>query len=259
MSLLSNKIRKIITLLTRPPGEKYRHNKAWWDHYAATWDRNDVVVDDPAVRSMQDRVQMIRILGDEWGNVRDTQEVFKDFIAPYLSQHACVAEIGSGGGRIAAKVVDRVGNLTCYDISQKMLETCRRNLGPRWNVRFVLLRDRGLPAKDSAKYDFIYSFDVFVHFDLHMMWRYFQSIRRCLNEDGKAMLHTSNLANEGGWENFARQERYRVLTHYFVTPQTIEVLARRAGLRIVRESEPSSHNFYYNRDYLCVLELAAAR
>jgi len=42
-----------------------------------------------------------------------------------------------------------------------------------------------------------------------------------------------------------------------VTPETVRVLAGRAGLRVVRDlAEPDASNTYYNRDYLAILARA---
>ena len=61
---------------------------------------------------------------------------------------------------------------------------------------------------------------------------------------------------DGGdrWERFSAQESYSVEGHYFVTPELVHVLAERSGLRPIKRSCVDPANFYFNRDYLVVLE-----
>ena len=72
-------------------------------------------------------------------------------------------------------------------------------------------------------------------------------------------MSTANLAAPDGFARFERQSKYTVGGFFFVTPETVRVLAGRAGLRVVRDlAEPDASNTYYNRDYLAILERAPA-
>ena len=134
-----------------------------------------------------------------------------------------------------------------------MLKKARIALAGQSNTRFILLEKPRFPFEDEA-IDFVLAFDVFVHLDLHLIWKYFQEIRRVLKPGGHAFLHTTNLKAPGGWEAFSRQDSFRVEHHYFITPETVAVLAGHARLRIVRESAVDPSNFYLNRDYLFVMK-----
>ena len=75
----------------------------------------------------------------------------------------------------------------------------------------------------SKRYHFIYSFDVFVHLDLHTIWSYMKTIHRMLLPNGKCFLSTSNLLAPLGWERFSTQDKYTVGGFYFTTPDAMRV------------------------------------
>lgn len=73
---------------------------------------------------------------------------------------------------MAAQVASKVKSLLCLDISDAMLKRAQvrlEELGHR-NVDFELLQaDEPYPAEFAQRFDVVYSFDVFVHMDLHEM------------------------------------------------------------------------------------------
>lgn len=235
------------------------YNRELWDWYADRWKgdpgfrRDEADVLDP---SLPDE-ERFAVLGNEWGTATEVNRVVTDFIEPFVTPESVVGEIGVGGGRIAAKVADRVGELWCFDISAVMLKRAREHLEHHPHVHFELLDAAQLPEHAAQRFDFLYSFDVFVHLDLHTIWRYLNEIERALRPGGRTFLHTSNLTAPTGWANFARQERYRPQDHYFVTPEVIHTLVSHTGLSFVKESTPEPDSFYLSRDYLFVLEKSA--
>lgn len=158
---------------------------------------------------------------------------------------------------MAVLVAPTVAEFHAFDISAKMLERVGHELRNVTGAQLHLLTSPVLPEELTGRLDFIYSFDVFVHLDLHVQWQYFQQIARVLRPGGKAFVHTANLTTDQGWEHFARQKTFRVETFYFMVPESVRTLARRAGLRILHESTPSAGNFYYDRDYLILVERPA--
>jgi ubiquinone/menaquinone biosynthesis C-methylase UbiE len=162
-------------------------------------------------------------------------------------------KIGVGGGRIANQIAPHVAKLYATDIAPHMIERSRAALSSHKNIEFFTLPNSSLALFDDASCDFIYSFDVFVHLDLHTMWRYFQEIHRILKPGGHAFLHTTNLASPQGWKRFAAQKSFKVEGHYFITPEIISVLCKKSNLQIVHESPIDESNFYYARDYLFVV------
>ena len=237
------------------PLSNVEYNRSLWDRYSERWTKQTAVIDNPAVVN-QDRETYLRALGDEWGRTADVERIVADYIFPYIDQNSAVAEIGVGGGRIAERVAGRCRRLQCFDISPNMLERARAHLVQRTNISFGLLERPELPAEATASFDFVYSFDVFVHLDVHTMWKYFREFHRVLKPSGHVFVHTTNLRAPGGWDRFSRQERFSVEGHYFVTPDVVALLAERAGLTTVKTSSVDPDNFYFNRDHLVVMRKA---
>lgn len=229
------------------------YNRALWDRYAKEWSKTWVDLENPDIGE-KERDSYVKHLGDEWGRTSHVERIVAEYIYPYITPESVVAEIGSGGGRIASRVVERAKELYCLDISSEMLKRTHAALSRYDHVRYALLKGPRLPEELGETLDFIYSFDVFVHLDLHTIWKYFKEIRRCLKSGGRAFVHTTNLKAPGGWERFAGQEKYSVAGHYYISPEIVEILADRSGLRIIKMSNIDPSNVYLNRDYLVMLE-----
>ncbi|HEU5118411.1 MAG TPA: class I SAM-dependent methyltransferase, partial [Isosphaeraceae bacterium] len=189
----------------------------------------------------------------EWGSPSDVQQVVSEWIDPHIHPESVVGEIGTGGGRVAALVAPKVGRFHAFDISARMLDRARHTLSSRTNCEFHLLEAPRLDGFETGSFDFLYSFDVFVHLDLHTQWSYISEVSRLLKPGGQAFLHTANLASNTGWGRFAGQERYAVEGFYFVTPDLVKLLCRQAGLGVVAEMSDGAGNFYYERDYLLLV------
>ncbi len=222
-----------------------QYNKLVWGLYPAVWGIA------ARLRGKRDAV-----LGQEWGRRDDITEIIDEYIRPNITRASVVGEIGVGGGRIATQIVAEVERFYSLDVSRGMLKKAREALRDHANVEYVRLNNAACPPQLVAKLDFVYAFDVFVHFDLHAMWRHLLVMRRLLRPGGRAFVHVANLAAPLGWEKFSRQKAFSVGGLYFVTPETVEVLASHSGFQTITASSPDPRNDYLNRDYLAVLETA---
>jgi len=83
--------------------------------------------------------------------------------------------------------------------------------------------------------------------------RYLRQLHHVLDPGGRALVHTSNLRTPGGWERFASQPAPTIRGFFFVTPETVDLLAEKAGFVVDRRSALDLSNFYYRRDYLALL------
>jgi SAM-dependent methyltransferase len=246
-------ISRVRALARIDPVDNVVYNKHLWNRYAHRW-KHDPGFRFQMAESPGATAEQLSLLGNEWGTPDDVDEVVRGFIEPYVNHQAIVGEIGSGGGRVAVRIAPRSKRFYCLDISKGMLELARLALADCPNVDYVLLDGPSLPAEFAETFDVLYAFDVFVHLDLHTIWKYVGEIERALRPGGHACVHTANLTAPGGWERFAAQDRYCPEGFYFVSPDIVRTLIGHTALRIVTESQPDGRNFYLNRDYLVVLQ-----
>lgn len=237
------------------PRDNVAYNRRLWDLYSRNWDdprfRKDQL--DPRAPASIDP-GAFRVLGEEWSSQAAVDGVLDEFIYPFIAADDVAAEIGVGGGRIAVRVAPKVARLLCFDVSAKMLDRARTALSRHSNVEFILLDGPRVPRELAGRLDFIYAFDVFMHLDLHTMWKYVQEMSLALRPGGRALVHAPNLAAPAGWEMFAEQDSYSVEDGWFVSPEIVRALVAHTDLIPLKESHPDPSNLYFNRDYLVVLQ-----
>jgi len=240
-------------------------NQKLWDNYSREWSKsknnnNNNEINDWVLK-MASNVGMsddLDCLGDEWAPRSDTLEIINNFIYPYIDNSSIVAEIGVGGGRIAKEVINKISTLHCYDVSSEMLTRSKNNIKPINNnnqIYFTLVdsMNQSLGVSDNF-FDFIYSFDVLPHVDLHIIFSYLKEIKRTLKPGGKCFISTADLSSKGGWERFEVQSMSTVGGFCFTTPDAVLLLIEKAGLKVVQIGERKDCNVYLYRDFLVVVE-----
>ncbi|KAJ8598902.1 hypothetical protein CTAYLR_010748 [Chrysophaeum taylorii] len=227
-------------------------NEKLWDVYATEWSAEASWVQNMA------KQRQVLLLGDEWAPEAHTSRVVEEWILPHLTTESVVGELGSGGGRVAAKVAGKCREFHCFDLSSKMLAKAKEVLGDKC-CHYHHGDVAGVPPTSSLrdKFDFVYCFDVMVHMDTHTIYRCLHKIRGLLKKPGgRAFISTANLAAPDGWARFESQPRFSVAGFFFLTPETVRLLASKAGFSILEDSSsPDPSNTYYNRDYLAILSL----
>lgn len=269
LEAMPDPVQERVRLLRMPKAERDRippssakatdnlaYNEALWDWYAERWSDEDFRAEQLVHegRTGAEAEGLVR-LGEEWGRLDDAVQVIEEWILPHVGETSVVGEIGTGGGRVATRVAPHVGQFHAFDVSRNMLglvDKELRALGVQPKLHH--LPQPKLPDDLEGSFDLLYSFDVFVHLDLHVQWQYVQEMARVLKPGGKGFIHTSNLTSQAGWERFAAQGGYRVEGFYFMTPQAMRTLFERAGLRILQEKGDVAGNFYYERDQLLLVE-----
>lgn len=165
-----------------------------WDSYSETWESS--------VKS-----NTMHHLGDEWGSPDLTETVLVRFVLPFLPPDARILEIGCGGGKYSEKLQPLAKELTCGDVSQKMLDRTRARVKDAENVRYVHLNGIDLEPLQDDSMDLVFSFDCFVHIDMEDVYCYLLEIRRVLRAGGVGVLHLANLNSVGGWAKFVKEAR----------------------------------------------------
>ena len=137
-----------------------------------------------------------------------------------------------------------------------MLSVCREALVEFDNVETHLMTGPIFADKFNSCFDFVLAFDVFVHMDLHTMFKYFKQIRGLLKLNGRAFFSTADVTSELGWERFSKQRKFSVGGFYFVCREMVSKLVQEAGLTVVLSLDKGgeSNNTYYRRDFLLVVE-----
>lgn len=237
------------------PRSNFESNKDIWNNYAKTWNKQDIIVENTEV-SQEERSAYIQYLGDEWGRSNDVVEIVEEYIYPFVERDSKVAEIGVGGGRIAAKIVEKVGEFHGFDIAEEMLSKAKEVLAEYPLVKLHLMEKPEFEKNLEASFDFVYAFDVFVHLDLRTLWKYINEIGKILNKSGKAFIHTSNIMAPDGWTSFVNPKSYgeKEELYYPTSPDQVKFLIEKSGMRVIKESSVDPKNFYLNRDYLVVIE-----
>lgn len=231
----------------------FESNKSFWENYAKHWHKNNLKVENISI-SEQEKESYIQYLGDEWGKVEDVVEIVEEFIKPFINQRSIVAELGVGGGRVASKVVEKVQELYCFDIAEEMLRKAGEHLNCHPQAKLVLLDKPHFEAGFYNKFDFVYSFDVLVHFDLISIWQFLKEIYRILKPSGKVFIHTLDITTPMGWERFKAQRNYGEGLYFPTSPESIRFLLSKVDMEVVKESQPNQNNFYTYRDYLVVAQ-----
>ena len=152
------------------PRGNVAYNRSLWDFYSRSWDDPNFVRDQLDPEASID-VSKLEVVGDEWAAAGHVDRVVQEFVAPFVSPHSVAAEIGVGGGRVAVRVAPLVSRLICFDVSPGMVKRARAALRDHPNVEFSLLEEARLPRELDGSLDFIYAFDVFMHLDLHTVWK----------------------------------------------------------------------------------------
>ena len=157
-------------------------------------------------------------------------------------------EIGVGGGRVAKRTAPLCKELHAVDISQEMRKKAKANLGAFETVKsYHTTVSPSLPKELPAAFDFIYSFDVFVHCDIHTFYQTLLNIKPLLNKDhGLFFVSVANLCSKLGFERFKKQKAFKVAgfyckfylshPHVVMSPDIVKTLVHEAGFIILKSN-----------------------
>ncbi|MBW4574225.1 MAG: class I SAM-dependent methyltransferase [Aphanothece sp. CMT-3BRIN-NPC111] len=231
----------------------FERNRDFWDYYAKRWNKHNIFIENQSI-SEEEKESYIKYLGDEWGRVEDVNKIVEEYITPFITQDSVVAEVGVGGGRLAVKAVEKVRELYCFDISEEMLKKARESLDNYSQVKLILMKKPQFEEEFYGKFDFVYSFDVFVHFDLISIWHSLNEIYKILRCNGRALIHTTNITIPIGGKRFEVQKNDGERLYFQTSPEAIKSLIAKLNMKVIKESVPDQSNFYLSRDYLVIVQ-----
>jgi SAM-dependent methyltransferase len=167
------------------------------------------------------------IYGMHWGDpehVAPLKFINNHYLQPLLSPELVGVEIGPGGGRWT-RYLSRIRKLYAVDFHQEMLDELRRNVALP-NVELIRNNGDDFPGIGDAEVDLVFSFDVFVHFELPLVRRYLEAMRRIMKPGAIAFIHYSDKRkimaqlNPGFGEN---------------SPETMRALVEELGYGVLQE------------------------
>lgn len=143
-----------------------------------------------------------------------------------LAPEMTVLDIGCGFGRTEAWMMRRVKEVYGVDISDYIIDVCRKRFSGRENVFFYPNSGHDLSVFEDSKFDLIYCFNVFQHIPRKFAEEYLGEMKRTLRPGGIALFnmlsginqesdgapHEVNLSN-----GYAEEDIGRLLTRVELT------------------------------------------
>lgn len=149
---------------------------------AKTWNG---YFEDYVQRARERGIEPVALLDEEWYDGKKTAE---SSVLPYISPESVVLEIACGVGRVSRHVASHCKQLCCTDILAEALSQTKHELRQFDNVVFRLLNGYDLEGFADNRFDCVYSFTTFFHFDFELVVVYFAEIKRVLKPGGIAVL-----------------------------------------------------------------------
>ena len=141
--------------------------------------------------------------GEEWTESEEWKEsLIRCVLQPNVPVGRGVLEIGPGGGRWTAPLLERAREYVGIDISAACVEHCRKRFGNNPRARFSVGSGRDLADVLTDSVDVIWSFDVFVHINAAEVEGYLAEFVRVLRPGGRAIIHHGAVGGAaGGWRS----------------------------------------------------------
>jgi SAM-dependent methyltransferase len=234
-----------------PAGQEFdepRMIASGWDNYAKQWESDAF----PVVSGFN-----VKYPGDEWTGEAATESSttyglgaeitghFEQFLStklldPYIPQGAAEGlEIGPGGGRLTALLLQRARILHLAEPSETMLDHLHRRFRAETHLRYYHTDGMALPPLAEASLDFAISFDVFVHFEPRLTYWYLRQIAGLLKPGGAGIIHYSNVLTPIGSRQFQLdlennlQRRKSFAAFGVMCPQLMDAFLRSLGFKIL--------------------------
>jgi cyclopropane fatty-acyl-phospholipid synthase-like methyltransferase len=142
--------------------------------------------------------------GNEWsGRFGSTEKLYKAILEKYISRY-CFGpglEIAPGYGRITQYLLKYTTQLSVVDVSPSCLKHCENKFSNRIK-RYEINDGNSLDVFPRDYFNFVFSFDSFVHMHKEVVFAYFSNMRKILKVGGCCVIHHSCLS--GGSEDFSK-------------------------------------------------------
>src|SRR5262249_21281257 len=148
----------------------------------------------------------------------------KRYLDPYVRNDHIALEIGPGGGRWTQYLLG-FKQLYVLDYHSELLDELSRNFH-KSNMIFVKNNGTDFPGVTTGSIDYVFSFGVFVHLDLHLIDAYLKNLRAVLKPDANVVIQYSDKTKVMAQVNESFSDN---------TPETMRHTVQKAGYHIVEE------------------------
>jgi GT2 family glycosyltransferase len=221
-----------------------------WDEYVKGWQTYAKL--EPTNQGRADLVYP----GDEWGTEAEWDAYAASFLHPWLPPdgRGVAVEIGPGSGKYTLRVVDRVAQLLCFDVSEMFMELAQARLakhGGSGTVRFELLKMRNCYEIQEAvarrgllgEVDLFFSVDSMQHVELHTLIAYWLNAAASLRVGGHIVMTVatcttakgfSRLLDEAAWCYGGTRPSHQF---YFLSKEVVHYCLGQLGFEVLRLEE----------------------
>ncbi len=166
--------------------------------------------------------------GHEWSGYFGTTDNLWNILYPKIEKYLKgeVLEIAPGYGRMTKYLLEKISNLSIIDLNNNCIEKCKEKYGDK--IKSYKVNDgKSLNYIDNS-FDFVFSFDSFVHMTADVIECYLMEIQRTLKQNGYAFIHHSFFfGSEDPSDNIAGRSN--------MTPELFSKLVRRYDMKIVSQ------------------------
>lgn len=144
--------------------------------------------------------------GECWSNeFGGTDKLWQDIIYPKIQPYlkGNVLEIAPGYGRITRKVLEHASSLSIVDMNKPCIDYCRERFKDKDNMQYFVNDGLSLREMENNSYDFIFSWDSFVHMQKYVIESYLKDISKKLKSGGYGAIHHGNVG--GGSDDYSFQ------------------------------------------------------
>lgn len=129
--------------------------------------------------------------GHEWSIYFGTTDNLWNIIYPKFEKYLNgeVLEIAPGYGRITNYLLEKTNNLSVIDLNENCIEKCKEKFGNK--IKSYIVNDGKSLNFNNETFDFIFSYDSFVHMTEDVIECYIKEIYRTLKPNSYAFIHHS--------------------------------------------------------------------
>ena len=241
-----------------------------WDLYVDDWGKTIKRVQtqekdkdrrgDHSFRNTMERGGKLEYPGDEWGGglVENWNQTFGLlFPVDEISKWRHVIEIGSGGGKFTALLLERNPGvrIACLDVSSKFLGVIEKRFADIYGKQVFTYHidcTRPYPVEEALAelnwdegIDALFSIDAMVHVDLQHLMSYLVSAARQLKKGGYLIMTLADCTTEAGFNKLIKEVEPCFLAQgqptarfEWTSPDAVRFVVERLGFEIVTLESP---------------------